>query len=62
MSVIVNFLKVIVRFGILPPLFMLEEILRLPANLLACLNDALYEVTALPPEDWAEEEDCEGCN
>jgi hypothetical protein len=59
MHAITNFLKVVVRLGILPPLFMVEEILRLPANLLAHLNDALYEVTTLPCEDWYEECACE---
>lgn len=60
MSAIANFLKVVVRLGILPLLFMLEEILRLPANMLACLNDALYEATAI--QDPAEEEDNECCD
>ena len=59
MSAIVNFLKVVVRLGILPPLFMLEEILRLPASLLAHLNDAVYEATAMPCEDLFEEVDSE---
>lgn len=51
-----EFLKAVVRVSILPILFIVEDVLELPARTVGYITDALYEATVKCDEGC--EEDC----